>query len=84
MDREQNLPSIDEAEKALLAPLFTSNVMTSADASVVLTVFDWHGEVCTKLMLHSPVGSQTMILDREALADLAFAFAHAHAAATKL
>ena len=77
MSKKQNLPTPGEIEQQLLAPWFTANIMTSADGGVIVTTFDWRGEKFTKLMLYSPVGSQTMILDGEALKDVTAAFAHA-------
>ena len=83
MTNRQNLPSIGEAEKALLAPLYSANIMTTADSGVIVTTFDWHGEVFTKLMMYSPVGSQTMILDGDAVRDIDDAFINARGVAGK-
>ena len=77
MTKKQNLPTIGEIEQQLLAPWYTANLQTSPDAGVIVTTFDWQGEKFTKLMLYSPVGSQTMILDTDALEDVANAFIHA-------
>lgn len=71
MDRKQNLPQIGEIQKALLTPYYTAQWETSQHASIAMTVFDWHGEKFTKLVLHSPIGSQAMILDEKALSELA-------------
>ena len=80
MAEKQNLPTPGEIEQALTTPWFTANIQTSPNSGVIVTVFDWRGEKYTKLMLYSPVGSQTMILDGEALNDVAFAFQQAKAA----
>ena len=77
MAKQQNLPTLGEVEQALTVPWFTANIMTSKDATVVITTFDWHGQKFTKLMLNSLVGSQTMMLDLDALQDIAHAFVHA-------
>ena len=77
MKKTQNLPTIGEMEKALTVPWFTANIETSPDASVVITAFDWRGEKFTKLILRSALGSQTMILDQDALEDIAVAFTRA-------
>ena len=71
MDRKQNLPQIGEIQKQLMTPWYTAQIETSQHGSIAATVFDWHGEKFTKLVLHSPIGSQAMILDGEALTDLA-------------
>lgn len=77
MPSKQNLPNVGEIEKALTTPWFTANIETSLETAIVVTVFDWHGLKLTKLMLHSAVGSQTMILDSDAIKDLAVACTHA-------
>lgn len=77
MAKEQKLPILAEVEKQLIAPLFTANIQTSKDASVVITTFEFHGETFTKLTLHSVVGSQTMMLDKDAVGDVTDAFINA-------
>ena len=71
MDRKQNLPQIGEVQKVLLTPYYTAQFETAPQASIAITVFDWHDEKFTKLVLHSPIGSQATILDEKALRELA-------------
>lgn len=77
MPDRQNLPTIGEIERAAVMPIYTGHMETSVSAAIALTVFEWHGEKLTKLTLHAAIGSQTMILDADAIKDLAVACTHA-------
>ena len=74
MAKERTRPVLGEIEKQLTEPLFTANIEITKDTSIIVTTFDWHGEKFTKLILHSILGSQTMLLDRDALQEVVTAF----------
>lgn len=77
MNGKQNIPTVGEIDRQLLPPLFTANIQTSVDGALAVTVLPWHSQRITKLTLSSPNGSQTIILDHDALKDLCFAASQA-------